>query len=84
MKGDNSIGKPNQDQLRFIHDIQRELNKMENERDDYKGVCYMLDGPGGNGKTFCLETLYAYWYTKFVLVFMMIILIDKFGFLVFE
>ena len=52
MNGDNSIGKPNQDQLRFIHDIQRELNKMENERDDYKGVCYMLDGPGGNGKRF--------------------------------
>ena len=61
MKGINKIGKSNEDQLRFIHDVQDQLESKEKDPDNYGGVCYMLDGPGGNGKTFCLETVYEYW-----------------------
>ena len=60
IRGRNKIGKSNPDQLKFIEDIQQQLEMSEEDPDNYKGVCYMLDGPGGNGKTFCLETLYAY------------------------
>ncbi len=66
MNGQNSIGKSNEDQLQFIHDIQTQLDLKSANPDDYPGVCYMLDGPGGNGKTFCLKTLYAYWYLKII------------------
>ncbi len=66
MNGQNSIGKSNEDQLQFIHDIQTQLDLKSANPDDYPGVCYMLDGPGGNGKTFCLKALYAYWYLKII------------------
>ena len=60
MRGDNKIGKPNPDQLSFVEDVIKELGKKSDDPRHYPGKCFMLDGPGGNGKTFCLETIFNY------------------------
>ena len=60
MKGINKIGKPNPDQLNFCKDVEEQLKQKRDNPEEFKGKCYMLDGPGGNGKTFCLETIYNY------------------------
>ncbi len=60
MQGENKIGQRNDEQYNWIQEIITQLELKDENPKDYPGVCYMLDGPGGNGKTFCLETLYAY------------------------
>ena len=60
MRGNNKIGKDNPDQLNFVEEVTKELQDKREKGKSYNGKCYMLDGPGGNGKTFCLDTIYAY------------------------
>ncbi len=60
MEGDNAIGKSNPDQLKIVDEIIEELKKQKQNPKEYKGKALLLDGPGGNGKTFTLETIYAY------------------------
>ena len=60
MRGENTIGKPNPDQLSFVEDVIKELDKKCDNPKTFSGKCFMLDGPGGNGKTFCLETIFNY------------------------
>lgn len=60
MRGDNKIGKDNPDQLSFVEELIGELKKKCELERAYAGKAFMLDGPGGNGKTFCLDTIYAY------------------------
>ena len=60
MRGNNKIGKDNPDQLNFVEEVTKELQNKREQGRSYNGKCYMLDGPGGNGKTFCLDTIYSY------------------------
>ena len=60
MEGRNKIGKNNPDQLKILDELEKEADKRANDRLNYDGFAIMLDGPGGNGKTFLLETFYNY------------------------
>ena len=60
MNGLNSINAKNQDQLDILKEVEDELTKQSSNPKDYEGKFIMLDGPGGHGKTFLLETIYAY------------------------
>ena len=60
MNGINSINAKNQDQLDILKEIEDELTKQSSNPTEYGGKSIMLDGPGGHGKTFLLETIYAY------------------------
>ena len=60
MEGNNSIGKKNESQLKILDEIEGELEKWSSNPSKYKGKAIMIDGPGGYGKTFLLETIVAY------------------------
>jgi len=60
MRGNNRIGKANPDQLNFVEEIISELKAKRELKKNYNGKAFMLDGPGGNGKTFCLDTIFSY------------------------
>ena len=60
MKGNNSINKPNEGQLKILEEVETELAQWSNDPQHYKGKVLMIDGPGGYGKTFLLETIVAY------------------------
>ena len=60
MEGNNAIGKDNPSQLSILDEVERELTKWKDDPSKYSGKCLMIDGPGGYGKTFLLETIFAY------------------------
>ena len=60
MLGNNSIGKPNMDQYNFVKKVEEQLKKKRDEGDNYNGKVYMIKAPAGCGKTFCLETIFAF------------------------
>ena len=60
MKGNNSINQPNEGQLKILEEVEQELEKWSNDPQHYRGKVLMIDGPGGYGKTFLLETIVAY------------------------
>ena len=60
MNGDNSIGKKNQDQLDILEEVENDLRRQSKNPKTFEGKAIMLDGPGGHGKTFLLETIYEF------------------------
>ena len=60
MQGQNAINARNKNQYDLVKEVERALQEKKNNPDSFKGLCFMLDGPGGNGKSFCLETIYYY------------------------
>ena len=53
-------GFENDDQLSILKEVESELQKQNEDPDNYPGYCAMIDGPGGNGKTFLLKTIVSY------------------------
>ena len=60
MQGKNLINKSNPDQLKILNELETELQKQHQDPENYPGCALMIDGPGGNGKTFLMETIVAY------------------------
>ena len=60
MEGKNAIGKRNDSQLAILDEVEGELEKWSSDPSKYRGKVLMIDGPGGYGKTFLLETIVSY------------------------
>ena len=50
----------NEDQLKFLDEVVKEMDERRKDPHEYKGKALMLDAPAGYGKTFLLETIHAY------------------------
>ena len=53
-------GLENEDQLKFLDEVVKEMDKRRKNPHEYEGKALMLDAPAGYGKTFLLETIHAY------------------------
>ena len=60
MLGKNPGGFVNHDQYNFVKSIEEQLTLQKQLGDDYEGHAVLLQAPAGCGKTFALETLFAY------------------------
>ena len=53
-------GLENEDQLKFLDEVVKEMDKRRKDPHEYEGKALLLDAPAGHGKTFTLETIHAY------------------------
>ena len=53
-------GMENEDQLEFLDEVVKEMDKRRENPSEFEGKALMLDAPAGYGKTFLLETIHAY------------------------
>ena len=53
-------GLENEDQLKFLDEVVKEMDKRRKDPHAYEGKAVMLDAPAGYRKTFLLETIHAY------------------------
>ena len=59
MSGHNEKGLKNPEQLKILETLERAIDDYH-KKEDYNGMCVMLDAPGGTGKTFLIETIAAH------------------------
>ena len=59
MEGNNEKKLNNPEQLHILQTLETAIDDYHN-KDNYNGLCVMLDAPGGTGKTFLIETIAAH------------------------